>query len=57
LGADGEDKRIAYGDAKTGALQDAAEVFQANEMHFGVADTSVAESIKDGKNKGSTDEQ
>src|SRR5260370_13326961 len=57
LRADGEDEGIANGNAKTGALQDAAEVFEANEMHFGVADAGVAESIKDSKKQGSADEQ
>src|SRR5713101_995804 len=57
LGADGEDKGIADGNAKTGALQDAAEVFQANEMHFGVAVARIAESIKDSEKKGTADEQ
>src|SRR5712664_1755715 len=57
LGADGKDEGIANGNSKTGALQNAAEVFQANEMHFGVADAGVAESIKDSKKKGSPDEQ
>src|SRR4030081_926485 len=57
LRADGEDEGIADGNAKTGALQDAAEVFQANEMHFGVADAGVAESIKNGKKKASADEK
>jgi hypothetical protein len=57
LRADGEDKRIADGDAKTGTLQDAAEVFQANIVHFGIADAGVAECIKDGQEKRSGNEQ
>src|SRR5260370_5767457 len=48
LGADGKDKGIADGNAKTGALQDAAEVFDPNKVHFGIADAGVAESVKDG---------
>src|ERR1700694_638995 len=57
LGANGEDEGIADGNAKTGALQDAAEVFQPDEMHFGVADARVAEGIENGKQKRPADEQ
>src|SRR5260370_5988711 len=57
LRADGKHEGIADGNAKTGAFEDATEVFQANEMHFGVADARVAERIIYSKKKGSADEQ
>src|SRR5579864_2071657 len=57
LGADGKDEGISNRDSKTRALQDAAEVFQANEMHFSIADAGVAKGIKDSQEKGTADEQ
>ena len=56
LGADSKNKGISDGNPKTGALQDAAKVFQPNKMHFGIADARVAESVKDSKKKRSRDE-
>src|SRR5439155_532000 len=57
LRADGEYKGIADGDAEAGTLQDAAKIFHANIMHFGVADTGVTESIKNGQEKRSGNQQ
>src|SRR5579859_452307 len=57
LRTDGEDQGIADGNAKAGTVQDAAKIFQANKMHFGIADAGVAESIKNGEEKRTGDEQ
>src|SRR5208283_3528472 len=57
LRADGENEGIADGDAKAGALQDAAEIFETDEMHFSVADAGVAKGVKDGEKKWTANQQ
>ena len=52
LGADRKNEGISNSDSKTGALQDAPEVFQTHEMHFGIANAGVAEGVKDSRKKG-----
>src|SRR5437879_5069406 len=57
LRAGGEDKRIANGEAETGALQDAAKILEADVVELGVADTGVAEGVKNGEEEGAGDEE
>src|SRR5262249_40569328 len=57
LGTDGEHDGILQGLAEAGALQDAAKIFQPDEMQAGIADAGITERIKDGQAKRSADQQ
>src|SRR6266851_5152832 len=57
LREDGEDERIANSNAKAGALQNTAEIFEADVMHLDIADAGVTESIKNGQEKRTADQE
>src|SRR5256885_266689 len=57
LRADREDEGVPDGNTETGALQNAAEVLQADKMQLGVADACVAEGIEYREQKGAGDQE